>query len=301
MSDTYLGSTINDLNISSPDNADSIGTAAAALRQIKRFIKSEDTNCLTDYIKQVCFKSIYDVGDIYVTLKNDNPSVRFGGTWEKIEGRILFGSGFSTEETVFPITNTDLYNMHNHVELDWSFIPEPYFSYSEVKTNSTSPYDTTLVISSSEDLYNQTPFKISSIINTIPSDKLKITGTLAVGTNELGISGLVNDPLPFNFYFSKSPTDFSTSTILTSGVLKAGNSFNINYEVNSNNLTDFTYLVIQPTKNWATKSKFLLNLRLDLQVVFTLNSTTKVTIENNSTGNLYLPYLGCNIWKKLSN
>lgn len=35
---------------------------------------------------------LYAVGDIYITLSDDDPKDRFGGKWEKIEGRFLLGS-----------------------------------------------------------------------------------------------------------------------------------------------------------------------------------------------------------------
>ena len=39
---------------------------------------------------------IYPVGSIYLSLNNDNPGDKFGGTWEKIEeGRFLMASGNS--------------------------------------------------------------------------------------------------------------------------------------------------------------------------------------------------------------
>lgn len=36
---------------------------------------------------------IYPVGSIYLSVNNVNPSTLFGGTWEKIEDRVLLGSG----------------------------------------------------------------------------------------------------------------------------------------------------------------------------------------------------------------
>lgn len=37
--------------------------------------------------------SPYEVGDIFITVNNVNPSTRFGGTWELIENRFLVGAG----------------------------------------------------------------------------------------------------------------------------------------------------------------------------------------------------------------
>ena len=39
------------------------------------------------------FNMIYPVGSIYMSINNTNPSLLFGGTWEKIEDKFLLGSG----------------------------------------------------------------------------------------------------------------------------------------------------------------------------------------------------------------
>ncbi len=36
---------------------------------------------------------VYPVGSIYMSVNDTNPATIFGGTWEKIEGRFLLGSG----------------------------------------------------------------------------------------------------------------------------------------------------------------------------------------------------------------
>ena len=40
---------------------------------------------------------IYPVGSIYICTHTTNPSVLFGGTWQKIEGRFLLGASASYE------------------------------------------------------------------------------------------------------------------------------------------------------------------------------------------------------------
>ena len=41
----------------------------------------------------------YPIGSIYITAKTDNPSVLFGGTWERIKDRILIGFGDTYTES----------------------------------------------------------------------------------------------------------------------------------------------------------------------------------------------------------
>ena len=38
-------------------------------------------------------KLLYPIGSIYMNIQDTNPSVFFGGTWERINGRFLVGAG----------------------------------------------------------------------------------------------------------------------------------------------------------------------------------------------------------------
>lgn len=40
---------------------------------------------------------IYPIGSIYMSVNSTNPSILFGGTWEKIQGRFLLGAGTPTQ------------------------------------------------------------------------------------------------------------------------------------------------------------------------------------------------------------
>lgn len=135
-SDTFLGTTYGDLDSTTPTNSDSIGVTAAAIRQIKSFLKddSEGTDVsmhglknfikqlvLTDKdIKQNFIENIYKVNDIILTLDKENPSKRFGGTWELIKDKFLLGAGgdFSLEsiggEREHTLTIEEM-PKHNHV------------------------------------------------------------------------------------------------------------------------------------------------------------------------------------------
>ncbi len=42
-------------------------------------------------------RQIFPVGAIYLSMSSENPSVHFGGTWQKLEGRFLLGQSGSSE------------------------------------------------------------------------------------------------------------------------------------------------------------------------------------------------------------
>ena len=103
MSDSYLSSNIDDLNPNTPSNSESIGVAAKAIRQIKSCLVSKETGGLKDFTQEVArevskevsrevLNSNYKVGDIFITLNDENPSDRFGGTWEPIKDCFLVGA-----------------------------------------------------------------------------------------------------------------------------------------------------------------------------------------------------------------
>lgn len=45
------------------------------------------------------FNKIYPVGSIYMSVSSTNPSILFGGTWTKIEGRFLYGTNNTPKNT----------------------------------------------------------------------------------------------------------------------------------------------------------------------------------------------------------
>lgn len=76
---------------------------------------------------------IYNVGDIYITTNNVNPSTIFGGEWEQIQGRFLLGadssytagttggsSNITIPEHSHEINNTTLSHTHNLDNLNLS-------------------------------------------------------------------------------------------------------------------------------------------------------------------------------------
>lgn len=71
------------------------------------------------------FDAMYPVGSIYFTMSSDNPSVLFGGTWERIESRFLYGSingqgvGTTGGEETHTLTINEMPS-HNHgLRTDW--------------------------------------------------------------------------------------------------------------------------------------------------------------------------------------
>lgn len=47
---------------------------------------------LLEALRRLMVQSIYQVGDIYMSMVSDDPAKRFGGKWERISGRFLIGA-----------------------------------------------------------------------------------------------------------------------------------------------------------------------------------------------------------------
>lgn len=68
------------------------------------------------------FDAMYPIGSIYLTMSSDNPSILFGGTWERIESRFLYGSingqgvGTTGGEETHTLTINEMPS-HNHSTL----------------------------------------------------------------------------------------------------------------------------------------------------------------------------------------
>lgn len=56
-------------------------------------LEVENTQSVVDIIRNDVLEMIYPVGSIYMSMNSISPSQLFGGTWEQIEGRFLFGCG----------------------------------------------------------------------------------------------------------------------------------------------------------------------------------------------------------------
>lgn len=55
----------------------------------------ENKNNILDAIKNI-WKTIYPVGSIYISVNTTNPSTLFGGTWQRLTGGFLYGSGITS-------------------------------------------------------------------------------------------------------------------------------------------------------------------------------------------------------------
>lgn len=65
--------------------------------------------------------AMYEVGDIYITMNQDNPANRFGGEWERLEDRFLLGAGdtYALEATggskdAVTVSHTHTQTAHTH-------------------------------------------------------------------------------------------------------------------------------------------------------------------------------------------
>lgn len=74
---------------------------------------------LFDWVKSRITKVIYPVGSVYMTFEEVNPSSIFGGTWEKVKGEFLLGSGSNYSlgshggETTHTLNGSEM-PIHNH-------------------------------------------------------------------------------------------------------------------------------------------------------------------------------------------
>ena len=104
MSDNYDGNTLADLIDTHPADVDFVGTAAPAIRQIKRFLRNQGTNGVCDVVFRWICERLFPVGAYYITEDSSNPGDRFGGTWEKVKGKFLLGSSEITDD-VYTVGN----------------------------------------------------------------------------------------------------------------------------------------------------------------------------------------------------
>ena len=57
------------------------------------------SNDLQNVIKKIVLDTYYPVGSIYISVNSTSPEKLFGGTWTKINGRFLLGTGTPSDNT----------------------------------------------------------------------------------------------------------------------------------------------------------------------------------------------------------
>lgn len=57
------------------------------------------SNDLQNVIKKVVLDTYFPVGSIYMSVSDTSPQTLFGGTWERINGRFLLGTGRPSDNT----------------------------------------------------------------------------------------------------------------------------------------------------------------------------------------------------------
>lgn len=71
------------------------------------------------------YDAMYPIGSIYLTMSSDNPSLLFGGTWERIESRFLYGSingqgvGTTGGEETHTLTVNEMPSHRHKVSSGW--------------------------------------------------------------------------------------------------------------------------------------------------------------------------------------
>lgn len=99
--DNYDGNTLNDLIDTHPADTDFVGTAAPAIRQVKRFLHNTGTGGVCDIVFRWICERLFPVGAYYITEDSSNPGERFGGTWVKVKGKFLLGSSEITDNDIY--------------------------------------------------------------------------------------------------------------------------------------------------------------------------------------------------------
>ncbi len=70
-------------------------------------IKS-DTDAQIKELDDNLFDKVYPIGSVYLSMNNVNPSILFGGEWEKLENNIIVGSGSTINDYYWNSTNKEI-------------------------------------------------------------------------------------------------------------------------------------------------------------------------------------------------
>ncbi len=155
----------------------------------------------------------YPVGSIYETFDgNFDPNVTWGGTWERIIGRVIIGA-FDAGE----LTTTNQVNTNN--------------DFGETMTDTTSPTTWSLPI---EDTGGQYQYKLSAAQSGVPAHTHPDTFTIASGggahTHTANYRSVYSGGSNYSAITGSGGTATTTSAIVSSG----SHSHTINGSVSNN-------------------------------------------------------------------
>lgn len=79
---------------------------------------------------------LYPVGSIYISVNSKNPSEIFGGTWERIKGKMLI----AVDEDDQDFSTSGKTGGEKEVTLTNDMIPEHYHTFGIAPQNNSGPY-----------------------------------------------------------------------------------------------------------------------------------------------------------------
>lgn len=310
----YSGNTFNDINPQYPEDTELAGYHAAAMRQVKRFLKqpeglesilsewltSSESNIITEVLKQ--YIRIPPVGEIYITTDNEfNPNdednqLYFSGTWEQIKGALLMGTGSISCYT----PNSQSTDMN-------SFIIDAGYSGTTHKQltsglSSTKPGYRWFHFEATDDPHW---FSYNYCYNAILLNMGELSSVLLtydIGIDELNVVARENINVKLTY---ANEAGYAVGTTIAEGVLSPGSTLtgNISLDLPTDKLT---YLIVSyNTDNpsqWLNNSKGhnsnIIASYMGLSVIS--EGTNSYEVITNATYQESVPFLGANIWKKVS-
>lgn len=318
----YTGNTFNDINPQYPEDTELAGYHAAAMRQVKRFLKqpeglesiisewltSSESNIISEALKK--YIRIPLVGEIYITTDSEfNPNdednqLYFSGTWEQIKGALLMGTGAISCYT--PNSQS--------ADLNSFFIDAGY--------NGTTPKQLTSGLEPTNPGYRWFHFESTDDPNWFSynycynaillnmGELSSVSLTYDIGIDELNVVGKENINVKITY---ANEAGYAVGTTIAEGVLSPRKTLtgSSSYSLTGNISLDLptnkpTYLIVSyNTENpsqWLTNSKGynsnIIASYMGLSVIS--EGTNSYEVITNATYQESVPFLGANIWKKVS-
>lgn len=240
-------------------------------------------------IQDGIYKTLYKVGDYFISERDENPAERFGGEWKKIEGKLLMASGEAN------ITMSDSVKFI----VPWSASAEWHGSTSSriiVQNRSTDAY---IDWHSNDDAgwYSYSRLYASAAFLKGANEKATLTGSLKL--NALNSSNLSS--LKFKIVLASSNSYNPDGIVLApESELIAGGILSFSKEIDLSEVAETAYIVASCTN----QENITNSLGYETIVAATLQAqaseTTAVTVEAGQEGVAAMPYVGVNIWRKIS-